>query len=174
MILVTLYGLGSPSKLGCGGLISELWTTILSLWIFDCQNQKRAWGSSIDSKLFNSTDVGTESQRDDMLKIRELTKQPSWWLSKSLDSEKRLTFPGNNYCGGGHGCWWSWPSPKSGMMVREGFSYLHWLSWVLIFCSLLEPVQYLLNRCDSICTKSLSAAIPVNAHVLWRIAYAQS
>lgn len=24
-------------------------------------------------------------------------------LSKSLDSEKSLTFPGDNYCGGGHG-----------------------------------------------------------------------
>lgn len=71
-------------------------------------------------QLFNLTDVGTEPQRDDMLKIRELTKQPSWLLSKSLDSEKRLTFPGDNCCGCGHGYWWSWPSPSRGWWWGKG------------------------------------------------------
>ena len=38
------------------------------------------------------------------LSLREMTCSRSGnSLSKSLDSEKSLTFPGDNYCGGGHG-----------------------------------------------------------------------
>lgn len=74
-------------------------------------------------------------------------------------------FPGNNDCGVTmctDDLSWEWlPPPRAGAGSN-----------LIILLTL--RAQYLPNRCDSVGTKPLSAAIPVNVHVLWRrVAHAQ-
>lgn len=140
-----LLRVGEP--ISAGLCWAHLWTVnnfvTSSLWLSELEE---SLGIIYWLQLFNLTDVDTEPQRGDLLKSRG-THSTAPLITPLI---KRLKFSGDDYCGGAslwrRAYWQSSPSRGCGGLPPPS-EHSEEQAWDL-HCSLLEPVQYLPNRCD--------------------------